>query len=824
MYEFIEIKGANEHNLKNVSVKIPKNKIVAITGPSGSGKSTFAFDILQRECQRQYMESMGMVTDGMNKAKVDSIVGLSPSISISQGINNRNPRSTIGTSTEILTYLRLLYAKCGVRECPQCHQLCEPSFITEDTGDIPREKKMILCPHCESRIPILTMAHFSFNKSEGFCEGCSGIGEVNEIDPNGILDMNLSVGEGAVQMWQGVMSKHYEHVLNELGKHYKLNFNTNKKIKEYNDLEKLIFFEGVNSTKFKELYPNVKPPKKVSDGYFEGVLTFLKKKSAENIRKGSSNKNIEKCFKRSVCPKCHGTRLNKQARSVYVDEKTIVEVSSYTIDDLKNWVSSLSSRLSNPNYEVLDSIVTDILRRVESILQIGLGYLTIDRTIRSLSGGEAQRLRMASLMDSGLTGVLYILDEPTTGLHPKDTLKILRALKKLVTIGNTVLVIEHDMDFVNQCDYVIDFGPSSGNKGGRIIAQGVPKEIPSYELSLTGKYLNKHYEINSVPKSNTLEEIRIVNAHEHNLNNVNISIPLKKIVTFTGVSGSGKSTLVFDVLAATAKGKRKKVDSIEGLHQIHDVIQVKQQRIGKSSRSTVATYTDIFKSIRNILSAQDSAKKQNLKSSHFSFNVKGGRCEKCQGLGTIPLDMHFLDDIEVQCPVCHGKRFNNRVLDVKYKNYNVSEILDMTVKQNMEIFKEYREVFNRLSVLNEVGLGYLALGQSISTLSGGECQRIKLSKELGRSGHGHTLYLLDEPTTGLHPSDIEKLIILLKKLVSRGNSVVIIEHSLEVISQSDWIIDLGPDGGSKGGMIVAEGTPANIGATPQSYTGEFLQI
>lgn len=824
MYEYIEIIGAKEHNLKNVSVRIPKNKLVAITGPSGSGKSTFAFDILQRECQRQYMESMGMVTDGMNKAKVDKIVGLSPSISISQGINNRNPRSTVGTFTEVLTYLRLLYAKCGERYCPHCNEKIKPIFITEDDIDIEiSEDKTTNCPHCGGIISKLTMAHFSFNKAEGFCEHCSGLGEVNEVDPSGIVNEDLAIGQGAVKMWQGIMAEHYEHVLLALSKHYNLEFNVKKPVKDYNELERMIFYHGVNYDKFKKLFPTIARPKKVCDGYFEGILTFLNKKSAENIRKGTSNKNIEACFKRIICPSCHGTRLNEQARNVFIDEKSIIEISAYTIDDLKEWVCTLPEKLGVENREVLESMITDILRRIKSIVSIGLGYLTIDRMIKSLSGGEAQRLRMASLLDSGLTGVLYILDEPTTGLHPKDTMKILDALKKLRDGGNTVLVIEHDMDFISKCDYVIDFGPHSGSKGGHIVAYGEPKEISNFEQSLTGKYLNKAYKVNSDVKTVWENHIQIINAYEHNLKNIDVNIPLNKLVTVTGLSGSGKSTLIFDVLAGFANGEKKAVEEIKGMNQLNRIIKVNQKRIGKSSRSTVATYTDIFTNIRAIFSKQKEAKERKLKSSDFSFNVKGGRCEKCHGLGSIPLDMHFLDDIEVICPVCHGKRFNKRVLEVKYKGYNISEILDMTVKENMEIFKDNKDVFNRLSVLSEVGLEYLALGQSTSTLSGGECQRIKLSKELGRTCEGNILYILDEPTTGLHPNDIDKLIKLLRKLIGRGNSVVVIEHSLEVISQSDWIIDLGPEGGSKGGTIIKEGSPAEIAKCPESYTGAFLK-
>lgn len=822
MYDFIEIKDAWEHNLKHIDVNIPKNKLVAITGPSGSGKSTFAFDILQRECQRQYMESMGLVTDGMNKAKVASIVGLSPSISISQGINNRNPRSTVGTFTEVLTYLRLLYAKLGSRECPFCAMSCSPSHINNENDEILGEQKMIRCEHCGEKIPKLTMAHFSFNKSEGFCELCSGIGQINDIDPAGIVDENLSLEDGAVKLWKGVIAKHYVHVLIEVGKHYKLDFDVSKKIRDYDDLERLIFFEGVKSEKFLELYPNVKTPKKVSDGYFEGISTYLKKKSAENIRKGSSNRNIERCFTKSTCPDCGGTRLNKEARNVFIDGKSIIDISILTIGELKEWLSSLYKVVGEENLELLNSIVSDILKRIDSVISIGLAYLSIDRSIRTLSGGEAQRLRMASLMDSGLTGVLYILDEPTTGLHPKDTLKILAALRKLVEIGNTVLVIEHDMDFVKMCDYIIDFGPHSGDGGGRIVASGTVDEILKFKESSTAKYINKKHELNTSETESRNRYINIRNAREHNLKNVDIDIPLNRFVTFTGVSGSGKSTLVFDTLAKAFKGKLNKVDEVKGLDQFDNLILVNQQRIGKSSRSTVATYTDIFTSIRALLASQKEARLNALKNSDFSFNVKGGRCEKCLGLGSIPLDMHFLDDIEIECPVCHGKRFSEKVLSVKYNSYNVSEILDMTVKQNLEVFKNCDEIRARLLVLEEVGLGYLSLGQSVSTLSGGECQRIKLSKELGKASAIRTLYLLDEPTTGLHPSDVEKIIKLLKKLVYRGSSVIVIEHSLEIIYSSDYIIDLGPEGGENGGKIVAKGRPIEIKNTKESHTGDFL--
>lgn len=823
MHETIQVRGAWEHNLKDISIDIPKNKLIAITGPSGSGKSTFAFDILQRECQRQYMESMGMVTDGMNKAKVTSIIGLSPSISISQGIHNRNPRSTVGTFTEILTYLRLHYAKCGQRVCSHCGQAVDADFVESRLEPEGMDKGEVICPHCGGKLPVLTMAHFSFNKAQGHCQTCKGIGQVNAIDPSGIVDENLSVAEGAVQMWQGVMAKHYEHVLRTLAKHYNLSFNVEKPIKDYNELERLIFFDGVDSQGFLDLYPNIKPPKKVSDGYFEGLLTFLKKKSAESIRKGATNKQIEKCFSRSICPDCHGSRLNEQARRVTIGGRSIVEVSMDTIDALSSWLTGLQNQVNDQNRELMGSIIGDIEKRASGVSKNGLGYLTLDRTLQTLSGGEVQRLRMASLLDSGLTGVLYILDEPTTGLHPKDTEKILRALRDLVNIGNTVMVIEHDMDFVRQCDYVIDFGPHAGSRGGQIVAHGKPEEIMANEESLTSLYLNRKTGWKAKDKSRSNREILIAKATANNLDQLDVSIPLHRFVTVSGVSGSGKSTLVFDVLAKAFQGERIDAEGVQGLNQIDRMILVDQKRIGRSSRSTVATYTDLFAPIRKLFASQTAAKVLGLKGSDFSFNVKGGRCEKCKGLGSIPLDMHFLDDIEVECPTCHGRRFHSKVLQVEYKGYTISEILDRTVSQNMEVFQGEKEVFRRLQVLHEVGLGYLRLGQTTSTLSGGECQRIKLSKELAKSAAGSILFLLDEPTTGLHPGDVEKLISLLNRLVEKGNSVIAIEHSLEVIAQSDWVVDLGPEGGAEGGRIIAEGPPYTVAKVRSSHTGRFLR-
>ncbi len=832
MNNYIDIIGAKENNLKNINVRIPKNKLVALTGPSGSGKSTFAMDILQRECQRQYMESMGLVTDGMNKPKVDSIIGLSPSISISQGMNNRNPRSTVGTFTEVFTYLRVLYSKLGERVCPHCSEIVKPNFEEELSDDIYEDdensdsdftdNKYVVCTSCKHKLKELKMANFSFNKPEGFCPTCEGLGVVSSLDLSSILDTDLTVKEGAFKLWEGMFAEHYSKVLDACAVYYGFEFDTSKKVKDFNELEKLVFYKGVESEDFKKLFPDKKPPKTVNGGKVEGVETYLKKKSAESITKGISNKKIEACFVKNICPDCNGTRLNKESRNVVLNNKTIVEVSSFTLKELLEWISSIEDSLSEGGLIVSQAVINDIKKRLIKIINIGLEYLTIDRTINSLSGGEAQRLRLASLMDSGLTGVLYVLDEPTTGLHPRDTYRLIDALKNLRDIGNTVLVIEHDVDFINECDYVIDFGPESGKNGGYIVAEGEPKEIINNSNSITGNYLkgNRNYNKNNSPID---KKLTIVNTYEHNLKNITVDIPLNKIVSITGVSGSGKSSLIFDVLEKWQGLDKVKCDKIEGFSNVDKIIKVDQSPIGKISRSNVATYTDIFTPIRSLFAGLSEAKKRKLSAKHFSFNVKGGRCEKCQGLGVISLDMQFLDNVEVPCPVCKGKRFKKDILEVKFDGFNISDILNMSVVQNLEVFKFQKEIYNRLMTLEEVGLGYLKLGQATTTLSGGECQRIKLSKELGKTNRANTLYLLDEPTTGLHPRDIDKLLMLLKKLVDEGNSVVVIEHALEVITNSDYIIDLGPKGGSNGGQIVAKGSVSEVMENKVSYTGKYIK-
>lgn len=816
MYESIQIVGAFEHNLKNVSVSIPKNKLVAITGPSGSGKSTFAMDILQRECQRQYMESMGLVTDGLTKPKVESILGLSPAIGVSQRGIASSSKSNVGTYSEILTYLRILYAKLGSRTCPNCLTTIKPSHELSKINE-----KSISCPSCHHDLLQLTMGMFSFNKPEGACSKCSGLGEITEIDISKVVDESLSLSEGGVNIWgSGQFGSYYGDVLETCGKHYGFEFDAKKKIRDYSELEKLVLYEGVESEKFKLIYPNIIKPKKVNDGYFKGLMTFMREKAVENVKKAKKNSKITNSFVTKVCPECQGSRLGFDGRSVLVQNKTLVEVSQFDLNELLSWLNNL--QLSPVEKNIISAVESDIKKRIENIIRIGLGYLSLDRSISSLSGGEAQRLKLSNIIDSGLTGVLYILDEPTSGLHPHDSKMLQEALSHIRDIGNTVLVIEHDVDFIKKCDYVIEFGPSSGPDGGEIVFSGTPQDLINDSKSLTGKYLKR--ESNLEHKSFKYNRsISVKNAFSHNLKNITVDIPLNAIVCFTGLSGSGKSSLLIDVIGNYSRTGVADCDSIEGLDDVNRVVTINQKPIGRMSRSNVATYSEAYVLIRELYSNQKMDNKMKLKPSYFSFNVKGGRCDKCQGLGVVKLDMHFLEDIEVECPACEGHRFKQEVLDVTYKGKHISNILDMTVDECIKHFSEIDLIKEKLMFLSEVGLGYLKLGQSTITLSGGECQRIKLSKDLSKGDMKNTIYILDEPTTGLHPSDIETLMKLLIKLKNKGNTIFVIEHSLQVISASDYIIDLGPHGGNEGGDILAYGSPSQVMESKQGYTQAYLR-
>lgn len=839
--EYIEIEGAREHNLKNISLRIPKRKLVVLTGLSGSGKSSLAMDTLQKECQRQYMESMGMVTDFISKPRVDSIRGLSPSISVSQHVTNRNPRSTVGTVTEIYTYLRVLYAKLGVRVCPACGQSIHPVFedspavseeVLEPSEDVIEEPKHVPCPHCHASIPKLTMAHFSFNKPEGTCATCTGIGIVTDIAVDRLLQEDRSILEGGVTLWDGWVREYYADVLLAASKHYGFPYEPHLPIRDYGAIARDMLLYGAASERFQRHFPGVKPPKTVGKGNFEGLITHLLRKYREHDGdpEESGSKKWDPYFMKQTCPDCQGSRLGREGRLVTIRDTTIIEAASYTLLPLYAWLKQLKQELPGESLAVWEPIFNGLADRIQRLIDVGLEYLSLDRKASTLSGGEAQRLRLASLLGSGLTGVLYVLDEPTAGLHPRDTHKLIRVLKRLRDLGNTVLVIEHDTGVMKAADHLIEIGPGSGKEGGTVVGTGTLEQLKAIPESATGRYL-READIAGPPvtrRAGSGSKLTIEQASAHNLKQLTVSFPLGCLITVTGVSGSGKSTLLFDILEPAAKSHLRlsgnmpgQYERITGLELIDKVIAVDQAPVGKISRSNIATYTDLFTPIRSLFAELPEARKQRLSPKHFSFNTPGGRCEKCRGMGTLQLDMHFLPDVEVRCPVCLGKRFKENVLAVQYKGFNISDILNLTVLENAALFEE-PVIADMLNLLGEVGLGYLQLGQPTTTLSGGEAQRIKLAKELGKKARGHTLYLLDEPTTGLHPSDVRHLCRLLNRLVDAGNTVMVIEHHLDLIAASDWIADFGPEGGDAGGKLVAHGTPEDVAAVQASYTGRYL--
>ncbi|SHE49529.1 excinuclease ABC subunit A [Seinonella peptonophila] len=836
MKDIIEIRGARENNLKNISLTIPKHKLIVLTGVSGSGKSSIAMHTLQKECQRQYMESMGMVTDYLNKPNVDSITGLSPSISIGQHNNNRNPRSTVGTVTEIYTYLRVLYARLGERPCPSCERQVKPTFerqislstpdkesdqLLEEESD---EEHIVECPFCQHKLPELTMAHFSFNKAQGACTSCGGLGFTSQIIQEAIFDEKLGVAQGGVKAWDtDFILSYYMDSLQSAAVHYGFEFDVHLPIKDYNEVQRTLLFYGVSSEPFQAMFPGKKPPKKVGEGKFEGIITTFQKKYHEALNDEESRKKWTSYFASQTCEACHGTRLKKESRVVTLDGASIVEVNEYALDELWDWLQRLHSKLSEEANVILQPILQDLTERIRRYLDIGLYYLTLSRSAVSLSGGEAQRLRIASLLGSGLTGVLYILDEPTTGLHPRDSYKLLAALKRLRDLGNTVLLIEHDVDVMEQADYIIDIGPKAGKDGGYIVGVGSPQELQRIPSSVTGPYLFTHTPYRGAPRrTKGNQSLVIKNASEHNLKKVTVSVPLHRFVAITGVSGSGKSTFLFDVVEQAIQQGRSD-ERVSGMEYISKMITVHQEPVGKISRSNIATYTDLFTMIRALYAGLPDAKRRKLRAKHFSFNTAGGRCEKCKGLGVLQMGMHFLPNVEVKCPSCNGKRFKKDVLEVKYQGYSISDMLDLTVEECLPLFEKHEEIRRKLELLIEVGLHYIKLGQPTSTLSGGEAQRMKLSRELGKNRGSHTLFLLDEPTTGLHPADVERLIAFLNKLVDQGHTVIAIEHHLDVICAADWIIDFGPAGGKSGGTIIAQGTPEEVQHVESSYTGQYLK-
>lgn len=927
----IIIRGARQHNLKNIDLDIPKNSLVVITGVSGSGKSTLAFDTLYAEGQRRYVESLSSYArqflELMEKPDVDLIEYLSPAISIEQKSISKNPRSTVGTITEIYDYMRLLYARAGDVFCPECGKkiesftvqkivdivmsmgvgakievlapvvrgrkgefkkyfkdLLKEGFIRayldgesvrlEDEIDIDKnvkhdisvsvdriiikedtarrltdsietalkhadglveiicngEKKLysekFACIDCNISIAEVEPRIFSFNNPFGACPVCEGIGEMSVFDEKAIVpDDSKSIREGAVKVWEQYDNFHFYNMLNALAEKYQIDLNLawsklpqkHKEIILYGREEPLEMF-------------TFKGDKKVFyEKQFHGVIGELNNMLSSNIM--SEVENARKYMTYKPCENCHGTRLKKESLSVKINGLNIAEVSKFNITQAIEFFSKLE--FTGFKKEVADKIIREILRRLNFLNDVGIDYITMDRKASTLSGGEAQRIRLATQIGSGLTGVLYVLDEPSIGLHQRDNDMLISTLKNLRDIGNSVIVVEHDEDTIRECDCIIDMGVGAGRKGGEVVFQGSPDELLKSERSLTGGYLSGRLQI-EVPKERKKIDknyaIKIQGAVEHNLKNIDVTIPLGVMTCVTGVSGSGKSTLILDILypelmrelygSSYTVGAHKK---ITGVNFIDKVIDIDQSPIGRTPRSNPVTYTDIFKDIRELFALSPEAKKRGYNAGRFSFNKKGGRCENCQGEGFIEIEMHFLPDMYVKCDACNGSRYNRDTLDITYKGKNIAECLEMTVNQAVEFFDNIPKLKAKLEVLKDVGLGYIKLGQPATTLSGGEAQRVKLAKELMKRSTGKTLYLFDEPTTGLHFDDINKLIKIFMRLRDSGNSVVIIEHNLDVIKCADYIIDLGPEGGDGGGSIVFSGTPEDCVKCEKSYTGKYLK-
>ena len=936
MEKDIIIKGAREHNLKNIDVKIPREKLVVLTGLSGSGKSSLAFDTIYAEGQRRYVESLSsyarMFLGQMEKPDVDYIDGLSPAISIDQKTTSKNPRSTVGTVTEIYDYLRLLYARIGIPHCPKCgkevqrqsidqivdkvmslgegtkiqilapvirgkkgehkkvfenarksgyvrvkadgeqYDLSEPIelkktqkhnieiiidrliirenivqrltdsletaiALTGDVvlvevigGEIMSFSQNFACDDCGISLQELTPRLFSFNNPYGACDNCDGLGALSKIDPNLVIaDENLSIINGAISAtgWATANKKDSMAYMyfTALADYYGFDVNT-----PYKDLPKDIqdiILYGTGDTNIPMNYERSYGSGKYS-APFEGVITNLERRYNANTYDYVKN-DIERYVNDVTCPKCHGARLNDEVLAVTINGVNIYEFTTMSIQKEMDFVNSLE--LTDREKMIGEQILKEIKARLKFLLDVGLDYLSLSRSAGTLSGGEAQRIRLATQIGSGLMGVLYILDEPSIGLHQRDNDRLIETLKHLRDLGNTVIVVEHDTDTMYAADYIVDIGPGAGVNGGELVGEGTVEDLIKSPRSITGKYLSGELKI-EVPKERRKPTgwIEVRGAKENNLKNINVKIPTGVMTCVTGVSGSGKSSLVNEILykklahvlnrARTHAGAHKE---IKGIEQLDKIIDINQSPIGRTPRSNPATYTNVFGDIREVFASTNEAKVRGYKSGRFSFNVKGGRCEACSGDGIKKIEMHFLADIFVPCEVCQGKRYNRETLEVKYKGKNIYEVLEMTVDEGVEFFENIPKIKRKLETLQEVGLGYIKLGQSSTTLSGGEAQRVKLATELSKRSTGKTIYILDEPTTGLHTADVHKLTEVLDKLVEGGNTVVVIEHNLDVIKTADYIIDMGPEGGDNGGTVIASGTPEQVAKVEKSYTGKYLK-
>ncbi|MGB3963232.1 MAG: excinuclease ABC subunit UvrA [Tepidanaerobacteraceae bacterium] len=929
----IIVKGAREHNLKNIDVEIPRDKLVVITGISGSGKSTLAFDTIYAEGQRRYVESLSAYArqflGQMDKPDVDYIEGLSPAISIDQKTTSKNPRSTVGTVTEIYDYLRLLFARIGKPHCPNCGkevsrqtvdqmvdtimklpertriQILAPvvrgrkgefvklfesikkngfmrvrvdgelieigdeikleknkkhhieiivdriiirpgvesrladsieTALAQAEGlvivDVIGEQELLFsqnlsCPDCNISLEELSPRMFSFNSPYGACPTCSGLGINMEVDPDLVIpDWEKSVAEGAVAPWSATPGGYYFQMLSAVMNHY--GYSVDTPIKDLPDeIVDVLLYGSKEDIEFNYVSKFSKRTRRHT-GKFEGVINNLRRRYEEAPE--FARDEIEKYMSTKPCPTCKGARLKPEVLAVTVGDKSIAQVTALSIREALKFFNELS--LNELEKMIAHQVLKEIKNRLQFLVDVGLDYLTLDRAAGTLSGGESQRIRLATQIGSRLVGVLYILDEPSIGLHQRDNDKLLKTLKDLRDLGNTVLVVEHDEDTMRTADYIIDIGPGAGEHGGKIVACGPIEDIEKSEESITGQYLSGKKQIPIPKKRRKPNEawLELKGCREHNLKNIDVRFPLGLFTCVTGVSGSGKSTLVNEILYKVLREKLYKArtfpgdfDEILGIEHVGKVINIDQSPIGRTPRSNPATYTNVFNDIREVFSLTPEARMRGYKPGRFSFNVKGGRCEACKGDGIIKIEMHFLADIYVPCEVCKGKRYNRETLEVKYKGKSIADILDMTVDEALEFFENIPKIKRKLETLRDVGLGYIRLGQPSTTLSGGEAQRVKLSTELSKLSNGNTVYILDEPTTGLHPADIHKLLDVLQRLVEGGGTVIVIEHNLDVIKTADYIIDLGPEGGDKGGQIVATGTPEEVAQNPNSYTGQFLK-
>ncbi|MER2127759.1 excinuclease ABC subunit UvrA [Solibacillus sp.] len=797
----IIIENAYEGNLKNISVNIPRNQLVCVTGVSGSGKSTLVMDTLYQECQRQYLEATGY--QGIQKPGVEAIRNLSPAIQINQHLTNKNPRSTVGTITNIYTDLRMVYEKISERPCDECGKHFAQQDGKEVTENVHGEyKTFVHCPHCETKQLKLTRAHFSYNTSDGACPTCSGLGVEVALDWNKVLDESKTLEQGAVHFLDKGYLNYVQGILKNSFQFYELADVQEVALQDWSEQHRAILIKGAEAA---NVDPEKGMPKNVTKGRFEGIEPLLWRRFADK----AGDSDIEQYFEKTICSACHGERLREESRQARVNDTRLPELANYSLEQLAAWIITLHEKLTDKQRAYVDHFVLDMTTKLARLVKVGVGYLTLARQTITLSGGEQQKIKLSATLDSELTGVIYLLDEPTSGLHPKDTLGMIEILKNMRDLGNTVIVIEHDTDVMKAADLILDIGPGAGTFGGELIGQGTLADLMQTETSVTGNYLKKPTVVNTKPRPAN-GHITLANVSANNLQDVTVDFPKQCFTAVVGASGSGKSTLIFDVLANVT------------FDDFDQVITVQQASISRMRRSNIATYTDAFSVLRNLYAKEPLAKEKGYMNKHFSFNTAGGRCDHCEGLGFVPSNMMFFDNVELVCPVCNGKRFKDEILDVTLYEYSISEILDLSITEAADVLKADKKLTKIFSLLIEVGLGYIKLGQSLTTLSGGEAQRLKLAKELLSVKGQQNLFLIDEPSTGLHPVDIENFIILLNKMVGEGHTVIVVEHNEQIIREADYIIELGPEGGDKGGTIIAVGTLEQIQQDHHSVMRVFL--